>query len=145
MALKVDTDLGNELVTNGTAIDDTKALTKTGIYDAIIDEMCIRDRVDGVIEDIEPTIKLKPKPILQIEKKPNKLKCNFIEVFRVFKEPRTDPSGTPAMAFVADSPITASLTILATLLSEGELIRVLNDEGVHVRNIDTGLNDRRAD
>lgn len=24
--------------------------------------------VDGVIEDIEPTIKLKPKPILQIEK-----------------------------------------------------------------------------
>lgn len=46
--------------------------------------------VDGVIEDIEPTIKLKPKPILQIEKKPNKLKCNFIEVFRVFKEPRTE-------------------------------------------------------
>lgn len=46
--------------------------------------------VDGVIEDIEPTIKLKPKPILQIEKKPNKLKCNFIEVFRVFKEPRNE-------------------------------------------------------
>ena len=37
MALKVDTDLGNELVTNGTAIDDTKALTKTSIYEAIID------------------------------------------------------------------------------------------------------------
>ena len=46
--------------------------------------------VDGVIEDIEPTIKLKPKPILQIEKKPNKLKCDFVEVFRVFKEPRTE-------------------------------------------------------
>ena len=35
----------------------------------------------------------------------------------LFLSSRT-PSGTPAMAFVADSPITASLTILATLLSE---------------------------
>ena len=37
MAMQVDTDLCNELITHGTAITDTKALTKTGIYDAIID------------------------------------------------------------------------------------------------------------
>ena len=30
-------------------------------------------------------------------------------------------------------------------LGKAELIRVFNDEGVHVRNVDTGLNDRRAD
>lgn len=40
---------------------------------------------DGVIKDIEPTIKLKPRPKPQIERKPNKLKCNFVEVFKVFK------------------------------------------------------------
>lgn len=37
MAMQVDTDLCNELIAHGTAITDTKALTKTGIYDAIID------------------------------------------------------------------------------------------------------------
>lgn len=37
MALQIDTDLCNELITNGTAIEDTKALTKTSIYEAIID------------------------------------------------------------------------------------------------------------
>ena len=42
-------------------------------------------RIDGIIEDIEPTIKLKPRPKPQIERKPNKLKCNFVEVFKVFK------------------------------------------------------------
>ncbi|EEF93200.1 hypothetical protein CATMIT_02151 [Catenibacterium mitsuokai DSM 15897] len=37
MAMKIDTDLGDELVAKGTAITDTKALTKTTVYDAIID------------------------------------------------------------------------------------------------------------
>ena len=45
--------------------------------------------LDGVIENIEPTIKLKPYPKPQIERKPNKLKCNFVEVFNVFKEQET--------------------------------------------------------
>lgn len=46
--------------------------------------------LDGVIKDIEPTIKLKQKPKPQIERKPNKLKCNFVEVFNVFKEQETE-------------------------------------------------------
>lgn len=37
MAIKADTDLGDALVTSGTAITDTKALTKTTVYDAVID------------------------------------------------------------------------------------------------------------
>lgn len=37
MAMQVDTDLGNALTKKGTVITDTKALTKTTIYDAIID------------------------------------------------------------------------------------------------------------
>lgn len=44
----------------------------------------------GVIENIEPTIKLKPYPKPQIERKPNKLKCNFVEVFKVFKGQETE-------------------------------------------------------
>lgn len=46
--------------------------------------------LDGVIKDIEPTIKLKPKPKLQVERKPNRLKCNFVEVFKVFKGQETE-------------------------------------------------------
>lgn len=45
---------------------------------------------DGVIKDIEPTIKLKPKPKPQVERKPNRLKCNFVEVFKVFKGQETE-------------------------------------------------------
>lgn len=45
---------------------------------------------DGVIKDIEPTIKLKPYLKPQIERKPNKLKCNFVEVFKVFKHQGTE-------------------------------------------------------
>lgn len=37
MAMQTDADLCNELITNGTAIADTKALTKTTIYESIID------------------------------------------------------------------------------------------------------------
>lgn len=37
MAMKIDTDLGDALVAQGTAIADTKALTKTTVYDAVID------------------------------------------------------------------------------------------------------------
>lgn len=37
MAMQTDTDLCNELITEGTALADTKALTKTTIYEAIID------------------------------------------------------------------------------------------------------------
>ena len=37
MAMSVDTALGDALVAKGTAITDTKALTKTTVYDAIID------------------------------------------------------------------------------------------------------------
>lgn len=37
MAMQTDIDLCNELITNGTAISDTKALTKTTIYESIID------------------------------------------------------------------------------------------------------------
>ncbi len=46
--------------------------------------------LDGVIKDIEPTIKLKPKPKPQVERKPNRLKCNFVEVFKVFKGQETE-------------------------------------------------------
>lgn len=76
----------------GISTSSLRVYSKNGkIYNSRKYDLHLKIRwVDGVIEDIEPTIKLKPKLILQIEKKPNKLKCNFIEVFRVFKEPRTE-------------------------------------------------------
>lgn len=37
MAMQTDTDLCNDLIAHGTAISDTKALTKTTIYESIID------------------------------------------------------------------------------------------------------------
>lgn len=40
---------------------------------------------EGIIEDVAPTIKLKP-----FKRKKRKLECNFVEVFDVFKEPKTE-------------------------------------------------------
>lgn len=43
-------------------------------------------RIDGIIEDVEPTIKVASGKI----KRSRRLLCNFVEVFDVFKEPKTE-------------------------------------------------------
>lgn len=43
-------------------------------------------RIDGIIEDVEPTIKVASGKVKI--KRSRRLLCNFVEVFDVFKEPK---------------------------------------------------------
>lgn len=45
-------------------------------------------RIDGIIEDVEPTIKVASGKVKI--KRSRRLLCNFVEVFDVFKEPKTE-------------------------------------------------------
>lgn len=45
-------------------------------------------RIDGIIEDVEPTIKVESGKVRI--KRSRRLLCNFVEVFDVFKEPKTE-------------------------------------------------------
>ena len=76
MALKVDTDLGNELITNGTAISDTKALTKTSIYEAIIDARTVLRKKH--VNTSEMWLAVSPETYALILKSPEFIKASAL-------------------------------------------------------------------
>lgn len=76
MALKVDIDLANELITNGTAIEDTKALTKTSIYEAIIDARTVLRKKH--VSTSEMWLAVSPETYSLILKSPDFIKASAL-------------------------------------------------------------------